>query len=193
MISRVQGTILTREGSRVEVETQSGVVYEIEVPLTVLQRLPDAGEMVELRTVQIVTESSVALYGFLSLHERSLFQRLLTANGVGPKLALSMMSTYSAERLARALIDKDTAALVQIPGIGKKTAEKLALELSDRVSDLAFITPAERTGAGVAQEAVQALIALGFTFGDADLAVRAALKAGTPKTAEELIRRALAG
>jgi Holliday junction DNA helicase RuvA len=193
MISRVQGTILTREGSRVEVETQGGVVYEVEVPLTVLQRLPDTGDLVELRTVQIVTESSVALYGFLSLHERSLFQRVLTANGVGPKLALSMMSTYSAERLARALIDKDTAALVQIPGIGKKTAERLALELSDRVADLAFITPAERTGAGVAQEAVQALIALGFTFGDADLAVRAALKGGTPKSAEELIRRALAG
>ncbi len=193
MISRVQGTILTREGSRVEVETQGGVVYEVEVPLTVLQRLPDIGDLLELRTVQIVTESSVALYGFMSVHERSLFQRLLTASGVGPKLALAMMSTYSAERLARALIDKDTAALVQVPGIGKKTAERLALELSDRVADLAFITPAERTGAGVAQEAVQALIALGFTFGDADLAVRAALKAGTPKTAEELIRRALAG
>lgn len=193
MISRVQGTLLTREGSRVEVETQGGVAYEVEVPLTVLQRLPDVGDLLELRTVQIVTESSVALYGFMSVHERSLFQRLLTASGVGPKLALSMMSTYSAERLARALIDKDTAALVQVPGIGKKTAERLALELSDRVADLAFITPAERTGAGVAQEAVQALIALGFTFGDADLAVRAALKAGTPKTAEELIRRALAG
>ena len=107
MISRVQGTFLTRDSSRVDVETRGGVVYEVEVPLTVFQRLPSAGELVELRTVQIVTESAVSLYGFLSVHERSLFQRLLTASGVGPKLALSMMSTYSAERLARALIDKE--------------------------------------------------------------------------------------
>jgi Holliday junction DNA helicase RuvA len=193
MISRVQGTLLTRDGTRVEVETNGGVVYEVEIPLTVLQRLPDAGDLVELRTVQIVTDSSVALYGFLSLHERSLFQRLLSASGVGPKVALSMMSTYSAERLARALIDKDLAALVQIPGVGKKTAERIAVELSDRIADLAFITPTERSGVGVAQEAVQALISLGYTFGDADQAVRSALEGGTPKTAEELIRRALAG
>jgi Holliday junction DNA helicase RuvA len=193
MISRVQGVLLTREATRVEVETKGGVVYEVELPLTVLQRLPSAGEPIELRTVQIVTESSVALYGFSSVHERSLFQRLLTASGVGPKLALSMMSTYSAERLARALIDKEIAALVQVPGIGKKTAERLAVELSDRVADLAFLTPSERTGDPLAQEAVQALIVLGFTFGDADKAVRAALKAGPPENAEELIRRALAG
>jgi Holliday junction DNA helicase RuvA len=159
----------------------------------VLERLPTQGEPVELRTVQIVTETSVALYGFLSVHERSLFQRLLTASGVGPKLALSMMSTYSAERLARALIDKDVPALVQVPGIGKKTAEKLAVELSDRIADLAFITPSEPTGGNVAQEAVQALISLGYTFGDADRAVRSALDGGTPQSAEELIRRALAG
>jgi len=193
MISRVQGTLLARDGARVEVETQGGVVYEVEVPLTVLQRLPGVGDLVELRTVQIVTESSVALYGFLSVHERSLFQRLLTASGVGPKLALSMMSTYAAERLARALIDKEIVALMQVSGIGKKTAERLVLELSDRVADLAFLTPVEPSGGGVAQEAVQALIALGFTFGDADKAVRAALAGGTPKSAEELIRRALAG
>jgi Holliday junction DNA helicase RuvA len=193
VISRVQGTLLTRESSRVEVETRGGVVYEVEVPITVLERLPDQGDMVELRTVQIVTESSVALYGFLSVHERSLFQRLLTASGVGPKLAISMMSTFSAERLARALIDKDVAALVQVPGVGRKTAEKLTVELSDRIADLAFITPSESFGGNVAQEAVQALISLGYSFGDADRAVRSALEGGTPKSAEELIRRALAG
>jgi Holliday junction DNA helicase RuvA len=193
MISRVQGTLLTRDSSRVEVETRGGVVYEVEVPLTVLERLPSAGDLVELRTVQIVTESSVSLYGFLSVHERSLFQRLLTASGVGPKLALSMMSTYSAERLARALIDKEITALVQVPGVGRKTAEKLAVELSDRIADLAFLTPSEPSGLHVAQEAVQALISLGYTFGEADEAVRSALDQGTPKTAEELIRRALAG
>jgi Holliday junction DNA helicase RuvA len=193
MISRVQGTLLTRDSSRVEVETRGGIVYEVEIPLTVLERLPDAGDLIELRTVQIVTESSVGLYGFLSVHERSLFQRLLTASGVGPKLALSMMSTYSAERLARALIDKEIGALMQIPGVGRKTAERLAVELSDRIADLAFLTPSEPSGGQVAQEAVQALISLGYTFGDADKAVRSALDQGTPKSAKELIRRALAG
>lgn len=191
MISRVQGTLLTRDSSRVEVETRGGVVYEVEVPITVLERLPSAGDLVELRTVQIVTESAVSLYGFLSVHERSLFQRLLTASGVGPKLALSMMSTYSAERLARALIDKEVPALMQIPGVGRKTAEKLAVELSDRIADLAFLTPSEPSGLHVAQEAVQALISLGYTFGAADEAVRSALDRGTPQSAEELIRSAL--
>ena len=104
-----------------------------------------------------------------------------------------MMSTYSAERLARALIDKEITALVQVPGVGRKTAEKLAVELSDRIADLAFLTPSEPSGLHVAQEAVQALISLGYTFGEADEAVRSALDQGTPKTAEELIRRALAG
>jgi len=192
VISRVQGTLLTREGTRVEVETQGGVVYEVDVPLTVLESLPSPGDPIELRTVQIVTESSASLYGFLSGHGRALFQRLLTAQGVGPKLALSMMSTYSAERLVRALIDKDIAALTQVTGIGRKTAERLAVELSDRVADLAVVTPTEPSRGGVAQEAVQALIALGFSFSDADDAVRGALKEGTPESTEELIRRALA-
>lgn len=193
MISRVQGLVLAREGGRVEVETRGGVVYEVDVPLTVLERLPNAGGAIELRTVQVVTDSSVALYGFLGAHERSLFQRLLSVSGVGPKLALSMMSTYSAERLARALVEKDVAALTQVSGIGKKTAERLVLELRDRVADLAIVTPTGRPGDAVAQEAVQALIALGYTFGDADQAVRGALKEGGAGTAQDLIRRALAG
>ncbi|HET9947494.1 MAG TPA: Holliday junction branch migration protein RuvA [Longimicrobiales bacterium] len=193
MISRVQGLLLSREGNRVEVETSGGVVYEVLVPVTVLERLPDLGEMVELRTVEVISESAVTLYGFLSAHERGLFQRLLTATGVGSKLALAAMSTYSAERLARALIDKDSAALCQIPGVGKKTAERLAVELSDRVADLAFVSLADPTRPGAAQEAVQALISLGYSFGAADEAVRAAQKEAPEADAAELIRRALAG
>ncbi|MDG2283361.1 MAG: Holliday junction ATP-dependent DNA helicase RuvA, partial [Longimicrobiales bacterium] len=141
MISRLQGTLLAREGERVELETNGGVVYEVEVPLTVLERLPVPGGALALRTVQVVTETSVALYGFIDAHERALFQRLLTASGVGAKVALAMMSTYSAERLARALVEKDTVALQQISGIGKKKAEKIALDLADKVADLAILTP----------------------------------------------------
>ncbi|HUP53544.1 MAG TPA: Holliday junction branch migration protein RuvA [Longimicrobiales bacterium] len=193
MISRLQGILLQRDANRVEVETKGGVVYEVLVPLTVLQRLPSTGDLIELRTVQVVSENAMTLYGFLSAHERALFQRLLTATGVGAKLALAMMSTFPAERLARALIDKDIVALRQVKGVGKKTAEKMAVELSDRVADLAIVSISPKREATVVQEAVQALVSLGYTFGDADEAVRAALEAGPAESTEELIRRALAG
>lgn len=194
MISRLNGTVVFRDTDRVEVETSGGVTYEVEVPLTVLVRLPSSGGMVELRTLQVVTDSSVALYGFVDAHERTLFQRLLTANGVGAKLALAMLSTYNAERLARVLVEKDIAALQQVSGIGKKKAEKIVLDLSDKVADLAITTPlGGPETSSAAQEAVQALIALGYTFTDADQAVRQVMEDGVPDTSEELIRRALAG
>ena len=191
MISRLQGKLLSRDAACVEVETSGGVVYEVEVPITVLQGLPSPGGSVELRTLQVVTESSIALYGFSSAHERLLFQRLLTATGVGAKLALAMMSTYSVERLARALVEKDSTALQQVSGIGKKKAEKSALDLADKVADLAIVTPVVDGVTGGAQDAVQALVNLGYSFSVADTAVRAVLEDGIPDSTEELVRRAL--
>tara|TARA_Y100000817_G_scaffold53837_1_gene39428 strand:- start:1531 stop:2118 length:588 start_codon:yes stop_codon:yes gene_type:complete len=195
MISRLQGTLLSRDGDWVEIETKGGVVYEVEAPLSVIERLPSTGGAIELRTVQVVSETSVALYGFIDDHERSLFRRLLTASGVGAKVALAMMSTYSAGRLARALVEKDTVALQQISGIGKKKAEKIALDLADKVADLAVLpTSAGEVGTSSgAEEAVQALIALGYSFVDADKAVREVLQEGVPDSTDELIRRVLAG
>ena len=191
MISRLQGKLLSREAACVEVETSGGVVYEVEVPITVLQGLPSPGGSVELRTLQVVTESSIALYGFSNAHERLLFQKLLTATGVGAKLALAMMSTYSAERLARALVEKDSTALQQVSGIGKKKAEKIALDLADKVADLAIVTPVVDGVTGGAQDAVQALVNLGYSFSVADTAVRAVLEDEVPDSTEELVRRAL--
>ena len=191
MISRLQGKLLSRDAACVEVETSGGVVYEVEVPITVLQGLPSPGGSVELRTLQVVTESSIALYGFSSAHERLLFQRLLTATGVGAKLALAMMSTYSVEHLARALVEKDSTALQQVSGIGKKKAEKIALDLADKVADLAIVTPVVDGVTGGAQDAVQALVNLGYSFSVADTAVRAVLEDGIPDSTEELVRRAL--
>ena len=191
MISRLQGKLLSRDAACVEVETSGGVVYEVEVPITVLQGLPSPGGSVELRTLQVVTESSIALYGFSSAHERLLFQRLLTATGVGAKLALAMMSTYSVERLARALVEKDSTALQQVSGIGKKKAEKIALDLADKVADLAIVTPVVDGVTGGAQDAVQALVNLGYSFSVADTAVRAVLEDGIPDSPEEVVRRAL--
>ena len=192
MISRLNGVLLTRDTDRIEIETPGGVVYEVEIPLTVLQRLPSPGATLQLRTLQVVTDSSVALYGFIEAHERTLFQRLLSASGVGAKVALAMMSTYDAERLARALVERDLVALQQVSGIGKKTPEKISLELADKVADLAIVTPTKPGSISGAQEAVQALVALGFSFSAADSAVRAVIEAGAPDSTEELIRRALA-
>ena len=191
MISRVRGTVLDRDGDRVEVETAGGLVYEIVVPLPVMERMPAAGASVELRTLHVVREDSVALYGFLATHERELFKRLLAAQGVGPHLALSMMSTLRPERLARALVEKDVATLTQVPGVGRKTAEKIAVLLGDRMADIAS-TPVAGPGTQRVQGAVQALVALGFTLDDADAAIRRALRDGTPEETEELVRRALA-
>lgn len=194
MISRVQGVVLSRDTDRVEIGTQSGVVYEVEVPLTVLQEVPPAGDRVELRTLQVVTDSSVTLYGFVTASQRTLFQRLLKVNGVGAKVALAALSTFPSERLVRAIVEKDSVALRQVPKVGKKLAEKISLELSDKLDDLIELAPA--TGgapvSGAAHQAVQALVSLGYSFGDADRAVREVLESGAPDSAEELIRRALA-
>lgn len=193
MISRLKGILITREPDGIEVETGGGVVYEVEVPLTVFERLPGVDKPIEIRTLQVVREDSTTLYGFMEAHERTLFKRLMGASGVGAKLALAMLSTYNAPRLARALVEKDITALTQVSGVGKKTAERLALELSDKVTDLAVAadTGGPITKGSGAQEAVAALVALGYTFADADAAVRSVLESGAVSGADELIRKAL--
>jgi Holliday junction DNA helicase RuvA len=192
MISRLKGSLLTRDTDRVEVETGGGVVYEVEVPLSVVRRLPVVGSAIELRTLQVVREDSTTLYGFLEPTERELFKRLLGARGVGAKLALAMLSTYDAPRLARALAEKDVPALQQVSGVGKKTAERIVLDLADKVTDLAVGGAASTAAPGAgAQDAVAALVALGYGFGDADAAVRTVLSAGEVQSTDELIRRAL--
>ena len=197
MISRLKGTLISRELDHVEVETGGGVVYEVQIPLSILERLPKPpAPDFEIRTLHVVREDSDTLYGFLEPFERELFSRLLGASGVGPKVALAMLSTYSAPRLAQALAEKDVNALRQVSGVGKKTAERMVLELADKVEDLAVAAAGPDgadggTGPG-AQEAVGALVALGYSFVDADAAVRHALADGEAPGTDELVRRALA-
>ena len=197
MISRLKGTLISREPDHVEVETAGGVVYEIKIPLSILQRLPKPpAPDFEIRTLQLVREDSVTLYGFIESFERELFTRLLGAPKVGPKVAVAMLSTYSAGRLAQLLVEKDVAALTQVSGVGKKTAELIVLELADKVRDLAVEAGGlDRSGGGAgpgAQEAVAALVALGYSFVDADAAVRRALAEDEGAGTDELVRRALA-
>ena len=197
MISRLRGTLISRELDHIEVETAGGVVYEVQIPLSILQRLPKPpAPDFEIRTLQVVREDSLTLYGFMEPFERELFSRLLGASGVGPKVALAMLSTYSARRLAQALVEKDVNALKQVGGVGKKTAERIVLELADKVEDLALEAAGAdgaRGGAAPgAQEAVGALVALGYSFVDADAAVRRSLAEGDVAGTDELVRRALA-
>lgn len=193
MISRLRGTLVAMSDTGVELATEGGVVYEVDVPLTVAGRLPRVGEPVELRTVQVVREDSVSLYGFIDVEERTLFRTLLGASGVGAKVAVAMLSTYAAPRLARALVEKDLPALVQVPGVGKKTAERIVLELAERVEALGFPKGVSREeGPGGGSDAVQALVALGIPFPDADTAVRTAMEEAPDLDTEALIKLALA-
>lgn len=191
VISRIRGELLASEVDRVEVLTDGGVVYELHVPLSVFQRLPPAGSNLELRTEYVVRDDVPSLYGFLSEAERGLFRLLMTVQMVGPRLAMSMLSTYDARRLARALAEKDIPVLVQVSGLGKKTAARLILELADKVRDLAIIPAGEAPGNQLAADSVSALVSLGYGFTEADAAVRQALKGATFESSEEVIRHVL--
>ena len=192
MISRVRGTLVRSQPEAVEVMTPGGVAYEIIVPLSVYERLPREGEEVELRTVQVVREDAVELFGFLQDHERAMFARLLTASGVGPRLALAMLSTLSPDRLVRAIGECDTAALRQVPGVGAKKAERLVLELQGKLDDLALAAAGPRPEGRAAEEATGALIALGYSPAQATAAVRRALEQNGRLEGTDLIKAALA-
>jgi Holliday junction DNA helicase RuvA len=194
MISRIRGTLVRRDLNAVEVMTGGGVAYEVQIPLTVYERLPVQGSDVELRTYQVVREDAVELYGFMDNAERTLFGRLLSASGVGPRLALNMLSTMTPDRLITAILTKDIAGLKRIPGLGAKKAERLVLELADRLDDVQ-VTDRVSVTAGPGdntQEAVSALVALGYNPGEATAAVRKALDEQGRLIGIDLIKAALA-
>ena len=190
MISAVRGTLVSRTGDRVVVETAGGVSYEIAVPLGVLERLAPEGRAVELQTVLVVREDGWALYGFDGELERTIFQRLLGASGVGPRLALALVSTLGGTRVVSAVREGDIAALCAVPGVGRKPADRLGLELKDRVQDMP-LAEAARGRAVPAGQAVPAVVNLGYPSADADRAVRAAVSQNGAGDAAELVRRAL--
>ena len=193
MISRIRGRLESREPGVVEVMTAGGVGYEVEIPLTVFERLPREGADVELRVYQVVREDAVALYGFLEQRERDVFARLLTASGVGPRLALNMLSTLAPEQLVRAILERDIPSLRRIPGLGAKKAERLVVELTDRMDDLVAVAVGPGAGGGrVAEDGVGALVALGYSAPEASAAIRQAVEEAGPLQGIALIRAALA-
>lgn len=192
MISRIHGRLVRREVGVVEVMTAGGVAYELEIPLGVFEKLPAEGAELELHTVQVVREDAITLYGFNDQAERTMFARLLTASGVGPKLALSILSALPPERIVRAILEKDVLTLRRIPGLGAKKAERLALELADRLDDVAVTATDVRGRGPAAEQAVGALVALGYSQAEAAAAVRRVLDQQGGREGVDLIRAALA-
>jgi len=193
MISYLTGVLTSKDIDRVEVMTQGGVGYELQIPLGVFETLPKQGDKVSLHTYLVVKEDAWQLFGFSSVFERRLFQKLLTANGVGPSLALGLMSALSANRLVRAIQEKDIPTLQGVPRVGRKKAERLILDLADKLDGLGGDEGAPRLPGGSSEDAMRALVSLGYTQADAEKGVRAALDAGGGGlSAAELIRSALA-
>lgn len=201
MIGRLQGTLLSKGEAEVLLDVQ-GVGYEVEVPASTLYQLPDPGQSLVLHTHFVVREDAQHLYGFLELRDRSLFRLLLKVNGVGPKLALGLMSGMESTRFASAVARDDVAALTKIPGVGRKTAERLIIELRDKLPvwelehgsvPQVAAAPTKPPRQDNFQEAEQALISLGYKPHEASRAIVHAatqLESEHPAT-EQLIRVAL--
>ncbi len=194
MIALIEGKLVAKDLDSLEVMTSGGVGYELTIPLSVYETLPRTGEDVTLHTSLVVKEDSWHLFGFVSVFEKRLFEKLLTANGVGPALAIGLLSTLSATRLIRAIREKDIPTLQSVPRVGRKKAERLILDLGDKLDGLGESTGTLAAPASAAgDDALRALVSLGYSSVDAERGVRAALDAGAPaKSAAELIRAALA-
>ena len=182
MIGRLSGKLLSKNPPQLLLDV-AGVGYEIDVPMSTFYNLPATGEAVTLLTHLVVREDAHVLYGFATLEERSAFRKLIRISGVGARTALSVLSGLSVADLAQAVTLQDTARLTKVPGIGKKTAERLLLELKGKISG--FDT---KPAAGSSNEVLNALVGLGYSEKEALAAVKG-LPAGLALT--EAIRAAL--
>lgn len=196
MIAQIAGTLVVKELDRVELMTAGGVAYELSIPLGVYESLPRRGEACTLYTHLVVRDDGWQLYGFADTFQRQVFQRVLGAKGVGPALAIGLLSALSAERLVRAIREKDVATLQGAPRVGRKKAEQLILDLSEKMDDLLPDVRRRTSEIGAepgAEDAVRALVSLGYATPDAERAVQAALDdGGKGMNAPDLIRHALA-
>jgi Holliday junction DNA helicase RuvA len=193
MIGFLRGMLVLKKPPSLLVDVR-GVGYEVDAPMSTFYGLPDVGGEVLLYTHLAIREDAHSLFGFISESERSLFRTLIKVNGVGAKLALGILSGLSAEEFHRAVEYQDTARLVRLPGVGKKTAERLIIELRDRLPELGTVTlPGAETlpmpEASPVDDATSALVALGFKPQDAGQLVKKISPEG--KTSEEIIRLAL--
>lgn len=198
MIGRIHGKIIEKHPPQLLVDVQ-GVGYEVDAPMSTFYQLPNLGDMVTLHTHLVVREDAQLLYGFASLAERGLFRTLIKINGVGAKLALTILSGMDANEFVNCVQGNDAAALVRLPGVGKKTAERLIVELRDKLKDqlpaagstlsMSDVAAGNSAGGSPVADAVSALIALGYKAAEASRMVRAIETADL--NAEEIIRLSL--
>ena len=196
MIARLSGRVVRKSPGTVIVDV-GGVGYEASVPLSTYGGLPEEGEEVVLHIHTHLREDALSLFGFSSEAEKELFLLLLGVSGVGPKLALTILSNLSVDDVVNSLQTSDEGKLCRIPGIGKKTAARLCLELADRIKRLGVASVSERTHrhpeSGRIEDAISALVNLGYKRQQAEDAVRSVAHARPGRETEELIREALGG
>lgn len=197
MIGKIRGIILEKQPPQLLVEVH-GIGYELDAPMSTFYPLPDVGKEVSLFTHFVVREDAQLLYGFYTREERQLFRALLKVNGVGPRMALTILSSATAEQFVHCVLNNDTASLINLPGIGKKTAERLVIEMRDKLSDwykapasigVNEVNLAQSPRHSILQDAISALVALGYKPQEAN---RTVTKIDDGKSSsEDLIRRAL--
>lgn len=196
MIGQINGIILEKQPPLILVDVH-GIGYEIDAPMSTFYQLPEIGQAVKLLTHFVVREDAQHLYGFYTQDERLLFRALLKVNGVGPRLALTILSSVAPEEFVRCVLNNDTASLIRLPGVGKKTAERLVIEMRDKLADWCAVPPMdgvtklqqENGRHQILQDAISALISLGYKQQEAN---RTITKIDDGRlTSEELIRRAL--
>ena len=199
MIGQIRGVLVEKKPPEILVDV-GGLTYELQVPMSTAYQLPDVGSQLHLHTHFVVREDAQLLYGFYQAQDKTLFRALIRVNGVGPKMALAILSGMAAEEFARTVRDNDVSAMTNMPGIGKKTAERLIVEMRDRLTEWdeagAAVSSANAapSTSSISKEAETALLALGYKPQQAARAVAQVLKSD-PDVAdsESLIRLALKG
>lgn len=198
MIAFLRGTLLEKHPNQAIVDT-GGVGYDVQIPVSTFSSLPDAGAEVRLRIHTHVREDALLLYGFLTAEEKAIFEKLITVSGIGPTLAIKVLSGLNTSDLVTAIRNSQVDQLVRIPGVGKKTAERMVLELKDKLESVGVAAAAGASATGkpaptlsdVEQDVLSALVNLGCNRAAAEGAVRKAKAAGIADDFEPLFRRSL--
>lgn len=188
MIAILNGILLDKTVPMLIIDV-NGVGYEVEVSLTTFSAMPECGQQVKVFVHMIVREDAQLLYGFSEMAEKTMFQTLIKITGIGAKVALAILSSINPQRLARAVYDNDAAILVRIPGIGKKTADRMLIELQDKISDFALMPSATDSTNHIEREAISALESLGYRHIDASKKVKAVMADNL--SVADIIRKAL--
>jgi Holliday junction DNA helicase RuvA len=201
MIAHLSGTLLSKQANLVILDV-AGVGYEVTIPLSTFYDLEDLGSPVQLRIYTHVREDALQLYGFKTTRERELFMRLISVSGIGPKLGITLLSGMSADEMIASIRTNNLARLTLIPGVGRKTAERLVVELREKVAALSSPELEEELGAkpevrevpteeGVRADALSALLNLGYQRAGAEKAIDSALGEGGDLSVESVLRRSL--